>query len=114
MVGSRFLKHQNFLKNVALGQTMAERRQILNSATPAQIQAIVDTAHNVCILKKFKPRKKKDKEKLKKYSKHLKEIARAEPQDAKLLIQNGRGAAAVASILVPLLFELGRALYKRK
>ena len=111
VVGSRFIRHIDFIEKLATTKGKDAQIELLKWATPAQIQAIIDVAHNVVIKKKFCPRGKHRK-KLIKYVPQLRQIGRAQPKEVKMFVQKGRGIAAVTALLLPVLDEIARALKK--
>jgi hypothetical protein len=112
MVGSFIIENKNFLRNLVRTKSEKKRAQMIHEATTDQLLAIAETALNV--LKGRLPLTSKQRERLVPYANFVRKLARSRRENsARNVIQVG-GGPLLASLITPVLIEIGRALLDGK
>jgi len=105
-------ENTEFLQKLVRTKSENKKRALLVSATPEQILAIVEICAN--ILKSNFILTKAQKRRLARYAEYYRSIARARTeQTARSRIQQGGQAAAIGSLLVPVLSALASQLLEK-
>ena len=107
-VGPTILSNKEFLTRLCRTKSEKKRRRTIHEASTEQLLAIAEIALNV--LKGRLPLSSKQRERLVPYADFVRHLSRARSHaGARRVIQVG-GGPLLASLIAPVLLELGRAL----
>lgn len=108
MVGSSVLSNKEFLTNLCRTKSEKKRSRMIHEPTSEQLFAIAEIALNV--LKGRLPLTNKQRERLIPYASFVRKLSRARSENsARQVVQVG-GGPLLASLITPVLIEIGRAL----
>ena len=110
-IGPRVLENYHFLRRIASTKSDNQRISYLRNATRDQLLSLVEVAHN--ILSPSFSITNRHRAKLIPHAPYIRQLARMRSEKrARVISQRGSGVA-IASLLIPIIAEVGRMLLSR-